>query len=200
MTVTAATAMPAVAQIASPGTAPARGPDTPKPDQSATTPATGPDAPIVPEAVFDAALPPLSSDMNAPLETMAPLPPLQPVTTAVPVPTAPATGLQVGQAAPAIAPEDPELVRPLAPIAAFDTAPLETAADIKDRDAPEIKYETVVNGLDALELTDAFKGLSALREGKGEAANATQVAARAREDETLAVRLTEVVGDARDLG
>ena len=195
MTVAGMSAVPGAAQIARPGTAPARGPDTPKPDTSTATPTVGPDTPIVPESAFDAALPPLSSDLNAPLETMAPLQPLQPVSTeAVPAASAPASGLQVGQAAPAIAPEDPELVRPLAPIATFDTAPLETAADIKDRDAPEIKYETVVNGLDALELTDAFKGLSALREGKGEAANATQVSARAREDEALAVRLMKSIG------
>lgn len=51
-----------------------------------------------------------------------------------------------------------------------------------------------VNGLAALKLDDEFKGLSALREGKGKAANATQVAARAREDEQLAIRLMKSLG------
>ena len=64
---------PAVAQIDKPGTAPAKGPSAPKPeDRPAASQASDPrtDAPIVPQAEFDSALPPLSGDLNAPLERM----------------------------------------------------------------------------------------------------------------------------------
>ena len=67
--------------MAKPGTAPAQGPDAPKPrpgdNQTSAQPAPGTpavdpqgNAPIVPDATFDAALPPLSNDINAPLEPM----------------------------------------------------------------------------------------------------------------------------------
>lgn len=178
-------ASPAIAQLSKPGTAPARGPDAPKPQ---ATPATGDatndpqaNAPIVPEAEFDAALPPLSGDMNAPLEAMPGVSPSPPVATTTDVLPDPAA-------------ENPELAQPLAPLGSFDTAPLVAAADVKDKDAPEIRYETVLRGLEPLALDDDFKGLSALEKGDGKAANATQVAARAKEDEALAVRLAKSIG------
>ncbi len=174
--------VPASAQIAAPGTAPARGPDKPQPT---ATPAADPaqsSGPIVPDAEFGAALPPLSGDINAPLE---PMPTSPPATGAAPV----ATGDTLGP----VGPEDPALTQPLTPLAAFDTAPLQDAV-IANADSPEIRYETVVRGLDALNLDDEFKSLSALREGGGKAANAAQVAARAREDEALAVRLMRSLG------
>ena len=126
-------------------------------------------------------MPPLSSDMNAPLEPMA----------ATPAPASPSEAQ--AQTAPAqIAPDapitpvqstDPQLAQPLPPLGSYNTAPLETAADIKDKDAPDIRYETVVNGLDDVNLRDRWQALSALRNGHGKATNATQVAARAKEDE-----------------
>nr|WP_258043014.1 BamA/TamA family outer membrane protein [Sphingomonas sp. NBWT7] len=89
---------------------------------------------------------------------------------------------------------DAELAQPLNPLSTADTVPLQTVADIKDADAPEIRYETVVRGLEPLGLDDEFKSLSALREGHGKAGNATQVNARAKEDEGLAVRLMKSLG------
>ena len=162
-----AAASPALAQIAQPGTAPAKGPDAPATDAT-PTPDTPSDGTIVPEAEFDAALPPLDAAAAAPVTTDDALPPAQSA--------------------------DPQLAQPLAPLATFDTAPLETAADVADRDAPEIRYETVVTGLDKQDLEARFKALSALEEGDGKAANATQVSARAREDEALAVRLLKSLG------
>ncbi|MEH3047161.1 autotransporter assembly complex protein TamA [Sphingomonas adhaesiva] len=170
-----------------PGTAPARGPDAPS---AADAPAqVAPEAPIVPDAEFDAALPAISNDINAPLEPMP----------AASQPTAgqPATATQppiVPGQLPAVAPVDPVLAQPLEPLGSFDTVPLQTVADVKDANAPEIAYATEVRGLDPLGLTDEFNSLSALREGKGKAANATQVSARAREDEALAVRLMKSLG------
>jgi len=191
---------PVHAQLAKPGTAPAQGPGVPQDQRDGT--AAQDNAPIVPDAKFNAALPPLSGDINAPLESMATMEKNQPRAQTIPVPsTAPplpnaqtAQPLATGDTIGPIAPEDPQLAQPLTPLASFDTTPLETATDPKSGRAPEIRYDIDVRGLAELKLDDEFKGLSALREGKGKAANATQVAARAREDEQLAIRLMKSLG------
>lgn len=177
---------PAAAQMGMPGTAPARGPDTPAP-----VPATDPEAnaPIVPDAQFDAALPPITDDINAPLEP-ATVPPAAPAGNAEQAAAAPLTPGQL----PAPAVPDTALTAPLEPLAAFDSTPLNAVADSGGRETPDIAYVTEVRGLDPLGLTDEFNSLSALREGKGKADNATQIAARAREDEGLAVRLMKSLG------
>jgi translocation and assembly module TamA len=186
------------------GVAPAKGPDAPKPGaakpeagtpdaagvQTGVTDPNG-NAPIVPDSEFNASLPPLSGDINAPLEAM---PVQQPATGAASAATPVQPLVNPDGTLPAAAAENAELAQPLQPLSTFDTAPLQTAADIKDKDAPEIRYETVLKGLDELKLAGEFKSLSALQEGKGKAANATQVAARAREDEALAVRLMKSLG------
>jgi translocation and assembly module TamA len=173
--------------MAKPGTAPATGPDAPKTPRPADAQAAGDaqgDAAIVPDATFDAALPPLSDDINAPLE---------PIPAADGQTLAPAPLVAPGTMPPA-APVDADLAQPLTPLGSTDTVPLVTAADVKDADPPEIRYETVVRGLDTIGLDDEFKSLSALDEGGGKAANATQVNARAKEDEALAVRLMKSLG------
>ncbi|WBH18202.1 BamA/TamA family outer membrane protein [Sphingomonas radiodurans] len=177
--------------MAKPGTAPATGPDAPKPDANKPEPGApttvDPQAgePIVPDATFNAALPPLSDDLNAPLEPM-------PATRSEPL-VAPAPIVPTGTMPPPATPE-PELAQPLQPLGSTDTVPLVTAADVVDADAPEIRYETVVRGLEPIGLDDEFKSLSALEDGDGKAGNATQVNARAREDEALAVRLMKSLG------
>ena len=176
-------ASPALGQLAQPGTAPAKGPDAPK--ASPTPGATPtPEGPIVPQAEFDAALRPISGDINAPLEQMMP----SATPTSAPIPLAPGDTLAPPE------PLDPQLTDPLAPLATVDTTPLETAADVADRDAPEIRYDAVIKGLDELKLTGRFKALSALRDGHGKAVNTTQVAARAKKDEGLAIRLMKSLG------
>ena len=139
----------------------------------------------MPEAEFDAALPPLSGDINAPLEQMSPAP------SATPIPGAPAA---TGDPLAPVQAVDPALTEPLQPLATVDTTPLVTAADTADENAPEIRYETVIKGLDALNLSGRFKTLSALEDGGGKATNTTQVAARAKEDEALAIRLMKSLG------
>ncbi|WP_232473862.1 autotransporter assembly complex protein TamA [Sphingomonas sp. MA1305] len=206
MAIALLTAAPASAQLAQQqGRAPAQGPDAPKSPQGQSTPADSGqavdpkgNAPIVPDSEFNAALPPLSGDINAPLEPMpsatagtaanAAPPSTAARPTIVPTATAADTSL------PPAATENPELARPLVPLSSFDTTPLQTAADVKDPNPPQIRYDTVLKGLDALNLDGQFKSLSALREGGGKAANATQVSARAREDEALAVRLMKSLG------
>lgn len=153
---------------------------------------------IVPDAEFDAALPKLSDDINAPLEAMPTVPAAQtpPATT----PASPATTANVAQTAPGddtlspVAAEDPELSAPLPPLGTFDSTPPVEVADIADDKPVEIRYDTEVRGLDDLHLTSAFNSLSALKQGGGKAANAAMVAARAKEDEALAVRLLKSLG------
>jgi translocation and assembly module TamA len=187
---------PAAAQLAQPGSAPAKGPDAPRAaDRQSSTP-TSPatDAPIVPDAEFNSALPPLSGDINAALEPMIAdtpqtAPATQPATSSAPAVTA------SGDVLPPIGPNDPQLVEPLPALASYDTAPLATGADVRDKNAPEIRYDAEIKGLadagDGLEAR--YKALSALK-GGGKAANATQVSARAKEDEALVVRLLKSLG------
>ncbi|SFP36800.1 autotransporter secretion outer membrane protein TamA [Sphingomonas rubra] len=184
-----------MAQLSRPGTAPAKGPDAPRPTPTpgATPSAVEGDpngnAPIVPEAEFDAALPPLSSDINAPLEPM-------PNTGQAPAPlTPPASGAPIapGDTLGPVSPDDPQMAQPLPPLASFDTTPLQTVV-VANPEQPDVRYETKVAGLEPLDLDAQFKSLSALREGDGKAANTTQIAARAREDEALAVRLMKSLG------
>ncbi len=187
---------PAAAQLAQPGSAPAKGPDAPRADdrQSSTPASPATDAPIVPDAEFNSALPPLSGDINAALEPMIAdtpqtAPATQPATSSAPAVTA------SGDVLPPIGPNDPQLVEPLPALASYDTAPLATGADIRDKNAPEIRYDAEIKGLadagDGLEAR--YKALSALK-GGGKAANATQVSARAKEDEALVVRLLKSLG------
>ncbi len=187
---------PAAAQLAQPGSAPAKGPDAPRAaDRQSSTPASpATDAPIVPDAEFNSALPPLSGDINAALEPMIAdtpqtAPATQPATSSTPAVTA------SGDVLPPIGPNDPQLVEPLPALASYDTAPLATGADIRDKNAPEIRYDAEIKGLadagDGLEAR--YKALSALK-GGGKAANATQVSARAKEDEALVVRLLKSLG------
>ncbi len=186
--------------MAQPGTAPARGPDLPREVREGGDPQAN--APIVPDAEFNAALPPLSGDINAPLEAMSTMQATQPSATAIPTPqTAPplpasttSQPLATGDTIAPVAPEDPQLAQPLTPLSSFDSTPLQTAADIKGDRAPEIRYDMEVRGLAELNLDDEFRSLSALRDGKGKASNATQVSARAREDEALVVRLMKSLG------
>ncbi len=124
---------------------------------------------IVPDAEFSNALPPIVDDLNAPLEPIAPITPIS-------------------------SPIDPKLSEPLTPLASFEAKPPVELADVEQADAPEIRYDVAVQGLDEVGLESEFKSLSALEEGGGKAVNAAVVAARGREDEALAVRLLHSMG------
>ena len=182
---------PVAAQLSKPGTAPAQGPDAPKPAATPTPDPAGAqtDTDIVPEAEFNAALPPLSNDINAPLEPMSTVAPPLP-----PQGVVPGQPIATGDTRPTPTPEDPQLAAPLSPLTSFDTTPLQTAADLQDKDAPQVRYDTQVAGLKEVGLEAQWRALSALRDGGGKAANAVQVQARAREDEALAVRLLKSLG------
>ena len=179
---------PASAQINEQPRAPARGPDAPRPDEAATAPE--PDGDIVPEAELNSALPPLSDDLNAPLEPMIEA---GPTPAPLPLPNTSTPAPQVGEALPPAGPEDPQLAQPLEPLGGFNSQPL-VVADLADQQGTEVKYDVVVNGLDAVNLDEQWRALSTLEEEDGEADNAFQVAQRAREDERLAVRLLRSLG------
>lgn len=173
----------ACAQIADPG--PGQGaPVSPAPvDTTQTTPQ---DEEIVPDAEFEAALPKLSDDINAPLEPMKDFQqPAQPVT--------PGTVTSEIESFPPPAAEAPELAQPLTPLSEFKVEPVKIEG-VDDEKPTTIRYTTIVEGLDKIGLEGRFRDLSALEDGDGKAANAAMVAARAREDELLAVRLMHSLG------
>lgn len=163
-----------------------------EPQEAPQDPAT--EAPIVSDEQFDAALPTLSDDPNAPLEPLQSFEPgkQQP---SVPAPATPGTVTQQieqdGFAS--VAAENPEFAQPLTPLGEFKVEPVKIEG-VDDEKARAIRYTTVVEGLDAVRLSSRFRSLSALEEGDGEAANAAMVTARAREDEALAVRLMQSIG------
>lgn len=141
------------------------------------------DKPIVTDDEFSDALPPLSGDMDAPLEQMTPaVPPVAPVEAIEDAPPLDDAGAEA------------EIAAPLPPLSEFDTTPIAEVAAASDTAAVEIRYVTRVTGLDEIGLEDEFRDLSALEDGDGVAANAAIIGARAREDEGLAVRLMKSLG------
>ncbi|UZK67080.1 autotransporter assembly complex protein TamA [Sphingomonas sp. M1-B02] len=167
----------------------------PSPEQSAPAPAPAPeptpgasadDETIVSDAEFDAAMPRISDDINAPLEPITNAPP--PVESATPQ----AVAAEI-ESFPPPAAEAPEFAQPLPPLGEFKLETV-TIEGIDNEKVGEIRYTTAVEGLDAVGLDDRFRSLSALEDGDGKAANAAMVAARAREDEGLALRLMQSLG------
>ena len=185
---------PASAQIGSNAGKPGQGAPADNPPQvrrsvqERAAPAAD-DKPIVSDEEFDKSLPPLSDDMNAPLEPMAPADPaVSPADLAVDA--ADPLGVNVP---PAEGQTETELAAPLPPLSEFDSTPIAEAM-VVDESAVEIRYVTRVTGLDDLSLDDQFEELSALENGDGKAANAAIIGARAREDEALVVRLMKTLG------
>jgi translocation and assembly module TamA len=187
--------------------APAQPEAQPSSDATAAAAAAGDpkdDQPIIPEQQFDSALPPISNDLDAPLEPMTA--PAAESGNAASDQTAPTSTAQAssGVATPASATTDglgpapqadAELDQPLPPLQSFNSVPLQTAnASQTGAQTPQIQYDVVVNGLNAIGLDGTFKDLSALEDGKGKAANAAMLQARATNDEDLAVRLMKSKG------
>jgi translocation and assembly module TamA len=153
----------------------------------APPPPSASDEPIVSDSQFEKELPPLDPEMEEPLEPIESLD----------VPGEPPAVAPDGSLAPATVPaEDPALTEPLAPIASFDVetpaAPAE-GTDEAEKVEP-IRYTLVVEGLEAVGLEGRFRDLSALEDADGEATNGAMIAARAKEDELLAVRILRSEG------
>lgn len=175
----------ACAQISNPTPGQGAPVSAPPRDSTGTAPQ---DETIVPDAEFEAALPKLSDDINAPLEPMKDFDKPAPVQR----PTPGAVTDQI-ESFPPPAAEAPEFAQPLTPLAEFKVEPVKIEG-LDDEKVTTIRYTTAVEGLDAIGLGGRFRDLSALEDGDGKAANAAMVAARAREDELLAVRLMRSLG------
>jgi translocation and assembly module TamA len=148
--------------------------------------------PIVPDKEFNAALPPLSDDINAPLEAFTPQ------TADAPPPSAAGPGMPAPPIAPGTLPpvaEPPaELADDLPPLESYNTVPVTDVADNGEGSKAQIRYDTVIEGLDKVGLDGQFRTFSSLKKGDSKAANAAMVAARGREDEALAIRLMKSLG------
>ncbi|MFN3946352.1 MAG: autotransporter assembly complex protein TamA [Allosphingosinicella sp.] len=138
--------------------------------------------PIIPDSEFEEALPPLDPDLGAPLP---PIEDFEMPAGVFPPDPGPVEEAPLG---------DPALLEPLPPLATFDVQPVDPAAEEDPERPAEIRYTLVIEGLDEVGLTGRFRGLSALHDARGRAANGAMVAARAREDEALAVRLLRSEG------
>lgn len=147
-------------------------------------PTAPPSEPIVPDSQFEADLPPLDPALEGELEPIEPLPPSD----EAPPPSA------IDQGIASEPPSDPALFEPLPPLESFDLATPEAGATPEAEAAEAIRYSLTIQGFDEVGLQRRFRALSALEDGDGEAANGAMVAARAREDEALAIRLLRSEG------
>lgn len=140
--------------------------------------------PVIPDADFEARLP--AANPDAPLESMEQFLDAQPQ-------SAPETPSDLPPATQP--PEDAELAQPL-PALDSVTVPAPTPKEqVAAQDQPPpVAYTVAVEGWGDTGLADDFKPLSALQEGKGKADNAAMIQARAKEDETLALRLLHANG------
>ena len=90
---------------------------------------------------------------------------------------------------------DAELAKPLPPIEQFEVKTVEFAEEASDQKTVEIAYTVRVDGLKEADketsahLQSMFNNFSALRDGKGKAANYAMIAARLQEDKELMQRI-----------
>lgn len=163
------------AQIAQPGTGQGA------PQSAPEAPVTVQDETIVSDKDFDAAIPAIGDDINAPLAPIAGTPVKD-------------VAARIEGKLEAIKEEEPEFAEALPPLSTFEVTPPVEMVGVKDAKTVVLFYDQVIEGLDAIGLEDRYRELSALRRGKGKAANAAMVSARASEDEKLAVRLMQSLG------
>ncbi len=145
------------------------------------------DEPIVSDSAFEEALPPLDPALGEPLEPIGGLD--ESAIEATPFPPVPGPVEDVPLA-------DPALAEPLPPLSTFRTEPVQDVAAAPDdgEALARVRYTLVVEGLDDVGLEGRFRSLSALQDARGDAVNGAMIAARAREDEILAVRLLRSEG------
>lgn len=132
------------------------------------------DAAIIGDTEFEEQIPPIDTPSAEPDEALEPLPAL-----------------------------DPDIDQPLTPLEAFDVEPFDDSryTEADERAAAEIHYSYRIDGLDATAENDLtpdiagsinsrFTELSALKEGRGKAANGAMINARLEEDQKL---LTDIL-------
>ena len=182
--------------------------DVPAPPPGANLPEI---EPVITEDEFESEIPPLEPgedpELDGPLESIEAFERRLAAEAADEADAEPQDGQEAPLGDPALADGDPteeigdapirdaELTAPLPPIDAFEVEPVEFAEAESDEEVLEVRYETVLNGIEeADEATDEgirsmFNSLSALRDGDGTAANTAQVAARLEEDSRLIERI-----------
>ena len=147
---------------------------------------------IVPDSQFEQELPaidPALGDALAPIEDIDAPPAVE-----VPPSAPPTTPAQDAAAVADKAASDTALAQPLPSLETFDVEPPVVVASEEAETPPPIRYAVKVEGLDQVKLEDEFRALSALEKGDGKGANGAVIAARATEDEGLALRLLKSEG------
>jgi translocation and assembly module TamA len=147
---------------------------------------------IIPDQEFNAAIPSLRPDddpeLDQPLDSIDEFERKVKAAAAVPATQTAAKSIPV-------TPNDPELLRPLSPLAEFKIAPVEFTQGSEDKEVVEVAYQVRVDGLESaaeqspVDLAASFRGLSALNQGKGLAANLSQLNGRMGEDMLLLKKL-----------
>ena len=155
---------------------------------------------IIPDQEFNAAIPVLSPDddpeLNRPLESIDEFDRKLKSAAAAPATgrAAPSSQQTAAISSPATL-TDPEMLRPLPPLADFKITPVEYAQGSEDKEVVEVAYQVRVDGLEVtaeqspVDLAASFRGLSALNHGKGHAANLSQLNGRMGEDTLLLKKL-----------
>lgn len=154
------------------------------------------EGPIIPDAEFDAAIPPIDAGPDTPMGSVADWDKEQKRRQAdrKPAPSAPAGTAEILATPPV---DDPEIEKPLTPLNSFNVEPFDDSRYTeKDEDKPtSVTYSYRLDGLDKLrddspvapvngnDIRGAFNALSALKDGKGKAANGAMINARMREDQ-----------------
>lgn len=171
------------------GAAPLCAQEAPSPAQAPSDPQSA--EPIIPDEEFDAAIPPIEADPNAPIGTVTDW------QKQADRPSGQADGASDAFAAPPAV--DPELDKPLTPLQSFDVEPFDDSRYTEaDESRPtQSRYSYRIEGLDNLsgdnaiapasagEIRDRFEELSALEDGDGKAANGAMINARLQEDQKL---------------
>lgn len=152
-----------------------------------------PEGPIIPDAEFDAAIPAIDSDPNAPMGSVADWAAKQKAPDAK-IPTGTAATTTTLTAPPV---NDPEIDAPLAPLGSFDVEPFDDSRYTQaDESKPtSLNYTYRIEGIDGIndrsavapidagDIKGRFDGLSQLKDGKGKAANGAMINARLSEDQ-----------------
>ncbi|MCW1400859.1 BamA/TamA family outer membrane protein [Novosphingobium sp. MW5] len=160
--------------------------------------------PIIPDAEFEKAIPKVSPDddpeLSKPLESIDEFErrmeaertnaaAAQPASSAVSPPAATEPRAEIGNAPV----RDAEIAAPLPPLETFKVEPTTFAEPEQDRREVDVGYLVQVNGPGSEgeigDVAKRFNDASALRHGKGKAANAAQVSSRADEDVVLLKKL-----------
>jgi len=139
--------------------------------------------PIIPDEEFDKSIPSIEADPDAPMGSVADWEKQAAASDAL------------GEA-PTL---DPEIDQPLTPLQSFDVEAFDESryTEADDSKQGDVRYSYRIEGLDTLAGKDKvapvdadgikslFRGLSALQDGKGKAANAAMINARLQADQTL---------------